>query len=196
MIPESETPHKAWRWRPKLRPVEVFPGQNQGQRVLCLRDPHRLARQILMLSPAAGAILSLMNGNNDLRDIQAALFRAFGQLVQLEKIQELIRVLDENLFLEGEHFEEQLARERAAFAAAPTRPAFLAGQAYSAEPEALAAELNAYYDRAADAEIDPDQSLAKFPQGLIAPHIDFNRGGPCYAKVYSLLAGEKPPGLI
>jgi len=196
MISESESSHKTWLWRPRLRPVEAFPIQNQTQRALCLRDPHRLARQILMLSPAAGAILSLMDGNNDLRDIQAALFRSFGQLVHLEKIQELVRVLDENLFLEGEYFESQLAREKAAFAEISVRPAFLAGQAYPAESEALAAELNTYYTALSETGTDADQSVSGLPRGLIVPHIDFNRGGFCYAKVYSLLTGEEPPGLV
>ncbi|MEW6265195.1 MAG: AmmeMemoRadiSam system protein B [Thermodesulfobacteriota bacterium] len=194
MIPEADRANKVWQWRPRLRPIEVLPLQTNSGRVLALRDPGRLAPKMLYLSPAAAIFLPLFNGRNDLRDIQAALFRASGELIGLERIEGLVRTLDENYFLEGETFEAFLVRTREEFAASPGRPALLAGQAYPEAPESLAEVLASYYDHPSGPGREATAAGAR-PRGLIAPHIDFGRGGPGYAWTWSQLDPSDPPDL-
>jgi len=188
MISESEDGHKGWLWRPKLRPVEALPVQSRGTEMICLRDPSRIAPQPLFLSPSATVVLSMFSGENDLRDIQAALMRKFGELVNLEVIEGLVQTLDENLFLEGEGFERFLTRRKEEFSAASSRSALLAGQAYPSEPAALAEAL-----APGETETVAPSGVSR---GLVAPHIDFERGGPCYAWAYRQLRPEESPGLV
>ena len=129
--------------------------------------------------------LPLLDGLNDLRDIQAALFRVFGQVLETAALQNLIRILDEHFFLEGDTFNGLLDRETNS----PTRPAALAGRAYPDQPGPLAEMLESYFEpRSETGPASPIQ-----PGGLAAPHIDFNRGGPCYASAYRELDRDRPP---
>ncbi len=196
MITESKDTLKGRNWQPLLRPIEVLPVQIQGKEAICLRDPNRIAPQALFLQADAGFVLAMLNGKNDLRDIQAEWMRRFGQLVSLESIEALIKHLDEHLFLEGERFDRFLAELKAHFAALSTRPAILAGQSYEADTEALARQLESYYDHPSGPGFDQEFSAAEPPRGLVAPHIDFGRGGPCYAWSYSRLRGTAPPALV
>ena len=90
-------------------------------------------------------MLALLDGQHDLREIQAELFRSYGELVAQEAIQGLVDTLDERFFLEGDVFKEFLARTAAEFARSPVRQAMLAGQAYPDDVGALSEELSGYY---------------------------------------------------
>jgi AmmeMemoRadiSam system protein B len=185
---------KAWLQRPKLRPVEVIPVRTPHGEVLALRDPGRLAPEMVFLSPAAVALLSLFDGQNDLRDIQAAVMRAYGQLIELDAILGLTRTLDEKYFLEGDTFNQYRVEETRAFAALAVRPASLAGQAYPADPVDLRAFLDHFPCSGPVPETSPPPSNGP-PSGLVAPHIDFARGGPCYQAAFNQLNGQNPPDL-
>jgi AmmeMemoRadiSam system protein B len=200
MISESSGSNKPWLERPKLRPVELVPvqGRSPEEKAVALRDPERLAPKPVVLSLAAVAILQHMDGLHDLRDIQTVLFKAFGEMVELDAIHGLMNVLDENMFIEGETFERFLHQERQAFAAMTIRPSRLAGQAYAADGDALSKDLLDYYHApegpGALESHSPDTAGAV--KGLVAPHIDFQRGGPCYAWAYRELDPSLPPDLM
>lgn len=184
------------RIKPRLRPVEAFPIKAEGQKLICLRDPHRISPQVLVFPQTVALILSLLNGRNDLRDIQAALLRRLGQIVPFEALEEMVEQLDENFYLEGERFERRLEELKDAFAKSPSRQAVLAGQAYETEPEALVKQLGSYYEPPDGPGPGPDPAVSGLPAGLAAPHIDFVRGGPCYAWAYRQMEGLNPPALV
>jgi AmmeMemoRadiSam system protein B len=166
--------------------VEAFPAQVEDREVVCLRDPSGVTDAVLSVPRSLAPILALFDGRT-LVDIQAAIMRQSGELVLRSQLESMVEVLDHHLFLEGPRLEAERARQRAAFLDGVTRPAFLAGRSYEDEPDALAATLDAHF-------LTPDGPGAIGPTrgvsvlGLIAPHIDFNRGGPAYAWAYRALA--------
>ncbi|MFB3816407.1 MAG: AmmeMemoRadiSam system protein B [Candidatus Methylomirabilales bacterium] len=174
---------------PRLRPVEVLPLEVRGEAVFCLRDPLHYAEEPLYLRREVAPLLALFDGCHSVRDIQLLYARRAGTLLFREALDGLIRELDAHLYLEGPRFRAHRAELERAFREAPSRPARLAGQSYPAEPEALRRELSAYFDH----PDGPDGSLpspeAARLAGLILPHIDFQRGGPCYAWGYREAAG-------
>jgi AmmeMemoRadiSam system protein B len=197
IIPNEEKPHKARDYKPSLRPIEVFPVKIENQEALCLRDPARISPEPLFLTSTAGLFLPLLNGQNDLRDIQAALMRRLGRLIESEVIENLIEKLDESLFLEGERFDRYLLDLKTEFAGNPIRGAALAGLSYESDPVALSRQLEAYYDHPAGPGLAEKPVSSTPVRGLIAPHIDFERGGPCYAWTYKELQRVgAPPKLV
>ncbi|PYV14693.1 MAG: AmmeMemoRadiSam system protein B, partial [Acidobacteria bacterium] len=79
-----------------------------------------------------------------------------------------------------------------AFKEAPARPAAHAGGAYAGSAEELRRQIDGFF-------VHPDGPGREAPsvprpplRGLIAPHIDFHRGGPAYAHAYAALAGQSP----
>ena len=177
---------------PKLRQVEALPVEVEGRKMIGLRDPLGISPEVLFLSPEAFFIASLMDGKNSLRDIQAAYMRRFGELIFTERIEGLIRELDAHYLLETPHFLQHLERLKEEFRRSRVREAAFAGKSYAATKEALQRELAGFFSRV------PPQRGGKKLRGLIAPHIDFARGGECYAYAYRALeaAGPSPLYLI
>ncbi|MFQ6672447.1 MAG: AmmeMemoRadiSam system protein B [Candidatus Tectimicrobiota bacterium] len=174
---------------PRLRPLEIFPVEHQGKRLLCLRDPHGHLEAPLFLPIDLISVLQHLDGTNSLRDIQAAYFRQYGQLLYTEQIEALVQELDQALLLESDHFRSVVAERQAAFKRLTVRPTSLAGRAYPKEPAALGRQLTKLFTAPggpgslpADGG-QPDGRLA----AIVAPHIDFARGGPCYAHAYKAL---------
>jgi AmmeMemoRadiSam system protein B len=172
---------------PKLRPVEAFPARVEGREAICLRDPSGVTESVLTVPRGLAPILALFDGTRSLVDVQAEIMRQCGELVLRSQLESMVEILDQHLFLEGPRVETERARQRAAFLGTPTRPAFLAGRSYEPEPGALAAALAGHFaPPAGPGPIGPSRQDSM--RGLVAPHIDFNRGGPAYAWAYRALA--------
>src|SRR6516162_4892866 len=76
--------------RPKIRAVEAFPVEQNGQTLICLRDSSGVAPNPILLGMGAYFIITLFNGVNDLRDVQAAFMKRFGQLLPLQQLSGLV----------------------------------------------------------------------------------------------------------
>ena len=166
---------------PKLRSLNIFPVQRSGQTLLCLQDPLHISDQTLFIPPPLYFILSLFDGRHSVLDIQAAYMRQFGEFLFSEKIEEIIHQLDEALFLEGETFEKALKLKEEAFKKAPVREATFAGKSYEKTPERLKAQLSSYFTAPEGPGPLPKSKGPRPLRGVVAPHIDFQRGGTCYA---------------
>ncbi len=178
---------------PKLRSVEAFPVQSEGEELICLRDPEGFAQGPIFLNKYLLFLVSRMNGQNSLRDIQADFMRATGELLPMEQLQRLVQQLDDQHFLESEGFREFYAALVREFLNAPARKASHAGSAYEGEAEALRSQIAEFFELpdgpGACAAAGPGEPL----RGLISPHIDFHRGGPTYAHAYRALVEHPGP---
>jgi hypothetical protein len=138
---------------------------------------------VLTVPRAAVAILALMDGTRTVADIQADIMRRHGQLVAQDQLQGIVDTLDHHLFLEGERLELERSARAEAFRASPVRPAVHAGKAYAGEGPALTSQMDGFF-RHPEGPGPPGPRGAPVLRGLIAPHIDFHRGGSTYAWAY------------
>jgi len=174
---------------PRLRGIEAFAVDHEGERYLALRDPAGYTSSVVMLPMALLEIVSLFDGRHDIATIQQAVLRQRGEQVDAARIEELAQALDQHGFLEGPAFEARRAEIDGAFLAAATRPASHAGGAYPTDGAALRAMLDGFFARPhGPGPIEPAAATAPPVSALIAPHIDFHRGGPAYAWGYRDLA--------
>jgi AmmeMemoRadiSam system protein B len=173
---------------PRLRPVETFPIRMDGQDLVCVQDPQNLAEQPIFLNRALLFLVSRMDGQHSLRDIQADFFRATGEILPMENIENLITQLDEQRYLDSLSFQSYCQELLEAFRQSPSRPACHAGSAYEADPEALLSQIRDYFAPPEGPGSEAQSDVSKPLRGLIAPHIDFGRGGPTYAHAYGALA--------
>jgi AmmeMemoRadiSam system protein B len=173
---------------PRLRAVEAFPVQVNGHELVCLRDPESLAEQPIFLNRVLLFLVSRMDGKRTLRDIQADYFRASGEILPIETLEDLVTQLDERHYLDGSSFQSFYRKLVQAYFEAPVRPARHAGTAYEGSADALVAQFRGYFahPEGPGNSLSPE-SLTPL-RGLIAPHIDFSRGGPTYAHAYRSLA--------
>jgi len=173
---------------PKMRPVQAIPVRDEGRVFLQIFDPSRLSDRVIVVPQEMAYIIELFDGTNSIVDIQTALMRRFGQLILSEHIAEIIRQLDKALLLDSEHFEAHVREVEEAFRSGAVRHATSAGTGYPDDPTALAAQLDGYFTADGGPGLPQPGSGSGDLVGLIAPHIDFQRGGPSYAHAYKALA--------
>ncbi len=177
---------------PRLRPLEAFPAMVSGQEVVCLRDPLRYSEAVVYVPAQTASILGLLDGEHSLLDIQEAFVWRFGNLLFREQLLQVIRSLDEHLLLDSPRFAEYRVEIEEGFRRGRSRGASLAGKSYPSDSRALGGQLEAYMAAPDGPGDTPPTPSAASLAGLVVPHIDFSRGGPCYAWGYRELEGTPP----
>ncbi|HKQ64913.1 MAG TPA: AmmeMemoRadiSam system protein B [Methylomirabilota bacterium] len=191
---------------PRLRHVEAFSVEHEGRSCIALRDPAGYTDAIVLLHGPLLEIVSLFDGGHTVADIQAAVMRRHGQLVERRQIEEIAEALDQQGFLDSPGFADRRAVVDGTFLASPVRPAAHAGAAYAGEPGELRAMLDGFFappDGPGPIEVarpsapeGRSPSAAPAVRAVIAPHIDYHRGGPAYAWAYRELAERSQADLF
>jgi AmmeMemoRadiSam system protein B len=183
--------------KPKIRPIEAVPVEQQVQTYVLLRDPAGIAPEPILIGMGAYFLITQMDGTNEKLDLQAAFTRRFGEILPSEQILQLIEALDRAYFLESPRYAERVRSIVEEFARSPERPPALAGLAYEKDPVQLRQEIAGYFERpGAPGEIPSPRSDKPALSGLISPHIDPRRGGAAYAHAYAELLTRERPELI
>lgn len=172
---------------PALRYIDAFPITYEGQQLFCVRDPEGIVAQQIFLTPPAFFIAWHLDGARDIPDIQQAFAQQFGgQRLRADDIQRVVAYLDEQGFLHTPRFTTLYQQVAQTFAQSPVRPAYLAGASYPAEAQHLRAFLDDFFLRDHGPGAWTGRQRPSAPPGrcLIAPHIDFHRGGHAYAHGY------------
>jgi AmmeMemoRadiSam system protein B len=184
---------------PAIRPLDAFPVDQDGQRLICLRDPEGVVEEQMLLTPPAFFIACHLDGTNDITDIQYAFARqSGGQLLFAEDIQRLVESLDRCGLLQTDRFAALQRQIATTFTSAETRPAYLAGKSYPGQREQLRTFLDAFFCHAGGPGERPTvPGRENLPvRCLIAPHIDFHRGGHSYAHGYLRLFKQGQPDTV
>jgi hypothetical protein len=172
---------------PCLRQVDVVPVRMDGRDLVCLQDPEKLAEEPIFLHRPVLFLLARMDGRHSLRAIQADYCRATGDILPMEALESLVAQLDEKRYLDGPPFRAFCRELMRRFRESPSRSAFHAGSAYPADPEILRSQIRDYFMSPDGPGEAPRRKNLEPLRGLVAPHIDFARGGPAYAHAYAAL---------
>lgn len=173
--------------RPRLRAVEIFPVQQEGKTLVYLKDPQNFA-QPLGISPSGCFIVSHFDGKHSLVDIQEAYSNQFGTLLLTHELTAFIDLLDNHHYLHSDRFVLHRNRMVAEFKAKPTRAAAHAGSIYHDDPDELRGQLEGYFLSPHGPGRPSIVAGIPAPRAIVAPHIDFHRGGPAYAWAYKGLS--------
>ena len=181
---------------PPLRNVDAAPVEHEGQDLILIQDPAGYIDDQIVLSPPAFFVAAMLDGAHDAEAIQADFKKQFeGESISREQIIEIVEYLDNHGFLHSPRFDKIRKDIEATFQQSDTRPAYLADKAYPSDPDELRTFIDEFFAR----EAPPDDKGKATPttnepcRCLIVPHIDFQRGGHCYAHGYArLFAGPKP----
>lgn len=178
---------------PALRPVEVAPFTHEdGEPYFALHDNSRIAPHPLAVSLAGYFVLAHLDGEHTVEQVQEAFVRQFRQRIPAGQIMELVAALDAALMLDNERSAGAYAERRDHYLAADVRDnrsRWPDEDALRSEIERMLAADDGGRDHGASSEGGgADGALA----GIIAPHLDYGRGGPCYAAAYGALARAAP----
>ena len=173
--------------RPRLRAVEVFPVQQEGKTLVYLKDPENFA-QPLGISPTGYFIISHFDGEHSLVDIQEAYCKQFGTLLLSDELQRFIDLLDHHYYLQSARFLVHRNGIVEEFKKQPTRAPAHAGNVYRQDAGELRMQLDGYFLSPTGPGLPLLDARTAVPRAVVAPHIDFHRGGPAYAWAYKGLA--------
>jgi len=172
-------------YRPKLRwpiDIQLQQGVEADQRVLVVQCPLGVSPKPLVLVAAVAPVLSLFQGELSFQEILA---RSAPYGLQEQTLRELIRLLDESLFLANARFFAAQREVKDAFTSLTIRPPALAGLAYPESQEQLSKLVENLLVTV------PVEQHKYDLHCLVAPHIDYRRGGSCYGQIYPHLAASK-----
>jgi len=164
---------------PALRPLDFQPITHQGQQMWLLRDPLQLSTYQLIFPPALAQMLIYLDGRHTLQEIHHILNDQLGLPIDAATLEDALYQLDKALLLDNNHAQQAKAELLAQYRAQPYRPPALADLSYPADPDALTALFDSY-----GADDDLSDWLPWHGRALVSPHIDYQRGGPVYAKVW------------
>jgi hypothetical protein len=193
---------------PRLRALEAFPVEQQGQRCVALRDPAGFTDQIAVLAPPLLDLVSLFDGDHSIDEIREILRGRHGEAPTAKQIADVVERFDAAGFLDSERFRERRRALEDAFRRSPVRPAVHAGGAYAGDAAELRAQIDGFFSAPGGPGVAIDGDPFTYPvaspsaaapqataaprastpalqtRALIAPHIDFHRGGSTYAWAY------------
>jgi MEMO1 family protein len=183
--------------KPRLRPVEAVPVEEDGKTIIFLKDPLNFASP-LAFSPVGYFILSHFDGQHSFIDIQEAFCKQFGQLLVADELKRFIETLDRHYFLHSERFSAYQNSLMDEFRRRPSRSPAHVGGVYKADPRELKTQLDGFF-AAPEGPARPNvnnNSKLPAPKAIVAPHIDFHRGGPGYAWAYKNLVESEGADLF
>jgi hypothetical protein len=182
---------------PRLRALEAVPVEHEGQRCVALRDPAGFTDQIAVLPAPLLDLVSLFDGEHSVEEMCQVLKERHGEAPTIEQIAAVIQRFDEAGFLDSDRFRDRRRALEEAFHRNPVRPAAHAGSAYAGEPDALRAQIDGFFSGPDGPGMAIDGDFFTYPlaspsaaarktrtRALLAPHIDFHRGGSTYAWAY------------
>jgi len=178
--------------QPRVRWVEAIPVTKDGKEMVILRDAEGITEHSLIISKDVLFLLSLMDGTRTLRDIQVEYMRTFGELLYIERIEELVETLDKNYLLVTDRYENYVKELKKEYEQTPVRKPFLAGKSYSANRMELLMFLDEMFKETEGNE-EKRITINRLSdiKGILAPHIDYERGREIYKKTYPFVRNIK-----
>ncbi|HYF01436.1 MAG TPA: AmmeMemoRadiSam system protein B [Planctomycetota bacterium] len=165
--------------------LRVVPFKHEGRDVFLVQDGHEsLFEHQVVLPPLAFVVASFLDGRRDASEVHREILAKFPDSgLGVDDVLRVVQELDDHHLLESEGLQALRRRVEEEFLASPTRPSrFVTGTA-----DEVRAELEGYFAADAGAGTPGERRPSPLP-GLMAPHIDFRRGGHCYSFAYRELA--------
>jgi len=175
---------------PRIRWLQAYPVMNEGKEMIVLSDDEGIVENSFVVSKDVLFLISLMDGTRSLRDIQAEYVRAHGQLIYLERLEEIVTAMDSNFLLLNDNYKSRLASLKMEYENSPVRKSALAGRSYPENRMDLLMQLDEMFKTAR--EVKPDGEI----RAILAPHIDYARGIEVYRETYGYMKHVEKPLLV
>ena len=182
-------------FRPRLRPdLEFIPVQYQGKPVWIVRDSLGLISKSLVLPEETIAVLRLIDGKKNVRDLQLQLIRLNnGDFIGSEVVSDLLTNLDSSFLLESDLYRQEKEKIVKGFIQEKTRKPYLAGKSYPNSEKELRDYLDSCFSLSEKKKL---KGTAEPVRALISPHIDYEIGKKVYVEAYSSVRGMNPKKIL
>jgi len=181
---EIATPLPEHLDRPHIRNFQPLGMHQEGQQpVVMLRDPSMLAPQTMGVQPHVLPLILQFQGRESLAELETR------TKAPMHVLREIVTRMDELGLLWGPRFEELEKIAKAKVTEAGHFPATCT-QSLGADAHKAAEKIAEWMSQAEDPEIDG--SIL----GVVAPHLDYERGWHNYAAAYKALNADNRPDRV
>lgn len=170
---------------PRVRWLDVVPTVHQGMEAFSIRDPEGVTDRTLIVSRDVLLVLALMDGTRSIFEIQAEFTKRVGQEISADRVDSVVKAMDDNFFLVNERYENHLQNLKVNYTSTAVRTAYLAGRSYPAD------KLNLETLICRIVGSTNEETKGQFVTGLVVPHIDYERGIEVYSPTYRYLPREE-----
>lgn len=173
--------------KPRLRaPLDLRIESVEGEQALLIRCPIGISSTPLFLNPAVVPIIQSLDGDKTLGQIGEEFI---SQGIRQDLIFGLLELLSEHYYLDNSSFWRANRDIRHKYSLSSRRREAFAGISYPIDRVELEQLVDGYLESGQRA---PDKILrSEKLAGLIAPHIDYMRGGEAYGCAYQALKGQQ-----
>lgn len=158
---------------PRLRALEFIPHREGEINGFIVRDPLMLSDSFIFVPEPVAFILSFFDGEKEFVDVQEAFLKRYGEMLFSEDLEKLIRDFDDHFFLENNRYHSRLEKLRKEYRRAPFRKLRSLPLTYK--------EFSELKEKIKNGVREGDVP----EKGVIAPHIDYERGFDGYSLAYS-----------
>ncbi len=195
----AESPLRAANWggrntptqenRPKLRTVEPAWVEHQGQRLLQLRDPLGLSENSLLIPQHLVPLLAMCDGTRTVEALRHGYTLRTGVQLSSEQAQQIVEQLDTALILDNGSFRQAYDQERQKYRQATFRKPSHADIVYPSNRRLLEVTIKGFVGRGSADSVSFERPSGDLV-GMVCPHIDYDRGGVSYARLWEAAAPD------
>ena len=169
--------------RPRLRPLEMLPVRSGDQDLLLVSDPLGLLRNPVALRIEVLDLLQLLDGTLSIQDLSALVARESKDVRAASFVRELIGQLDRLLLLDSPRFHQAYDALRDEYHRLEVRQASHEGLSYPADAAEAQTFLDDHFEKArAMMTAAGQETPARAPRAILAPHLEPRRVGPAIAR--------------
>ena len=174
---------------PAMRPLEIMPIQHQGRPRFLVHDPMQVMEGVAALppDPIVMMILQMADGQTTVEEIAAAAREATGMIITADRVRTAVAELDKALLFFSDRFAQAWEARKDGYKKLEKRPF---RSIDSKDRLKMLKDLGDELRRHRMARTSPPERLPLdgSVRAVLAPHIDYQRGGPVYAWAYQALA--------
>jgi hypothetical protein len=168
---------------PALRKFQAWPVKQEGKQFVALRDPYMLTHETMLVPAHIFGIIQRIDGNTLASDIATA------TKAPPDKLIDLLEKLDSTGLLWGptaSKLEQKAIHRLKQSGAFPVRASGLLGKT----EDECRAQLENWFS-----EIEDPEFVGTI-KGIVAPHLDYDRGWPNYASAYYAWQEKEKPDRV
>lgn len=169
------------------RDLQIIPIEENGDSYLYFHDERGYATEDLALHKEVSTLLSLLDGQKSINDLEPYL----GENVSQKQVLQFVQFLDKHRLLASDYFEKHADNIESAYEQSTTHTSTTAGGSYPSDPNELKQFLDEAFAKHKNDTVASDKAKA-----LYAPHIDPRVGLDSYAKAFSSIRNLTPKRVV
>lgn len=173
-----------------MRWIDAHPFVDRGNEMILINDVEGIMENSLIVSKDVFFLMSLMDGSRSLRDIQVEYMRIYGELLYMERLEEIVDTMDQNYLLLNENYRLRLTHLKMEYEYSSVRKPALAGRSYPANRMELIMALDEMFKTSPEKKVPGDLTA------ILVPHIDYTRGLNVYRQIYPYLKHTTKPLIV